>query len=161
MREDVVWVDVFTEEYPRVIKANFTDMLPGKNYSIKSLKRDLPDGIQLAPFYEKRLGEPLFKVQKTLRSHIYWQHLKHRFDISKFADLDLAMAGFFPEDTKKDLSETTVQKVLLSKDEEEKIKKLAVLLGKDFEAVKKEILDSRLLKSKQEAAKPKKVDKKK
>lgn len=155
MREDHVWVDVFTETYPRVIKANFMDMIPGKTYTIRELERDLPDGIQLAPEYAKRKAEPLFIVQKTLKSYIYWQYLKGRFDVSKFADIDLASMNFDIKDKKFEKEGTMEQGVFLSKSEEEKMRKLATMLGKSFDELKKEIIASRLKKTEEEAKKAK------
>lgn len=155
MREDIVDVDVYVEQYPRVIKANFEDMLPGKTYTIKSLLRDLPDGVKLAPHYAKRMWEPLYIVQKTLKSHIYWRHLKHTFDVSKFADLDLAMMNLEPKETQAEAEKKIDPNVFLTKAEEEKMQKLATMLGKDYEELKKEILATRQMKIQQEALKEK------
>ena len=159
MREDTVFVDVYTEEYPRVIKADFKDMLPGKTYTIKSLIRDLPEGIKLAPFYEKRMFEPLFIVQKTLKSHMYWQYLKGNFDASKYADIELTLMHLHEPKEIKTATPLT-EGVTISKQEDERIKKLAVMLGKDFETLKKEIIASRTQKIQTEAAKVKKTVKK-
>lgn len=160
LREDHVLVDVYTEEHPRVLKADFKDMLPGKTYTVASLVRDLPDGIKLAPVYEKRMFEPLFIVQKTLKSHIYWEILKHRLDVTKFVDLDLGLMGHQPKTVEKKLDGTLTEGVFFSKTEEEKIKKLSVMLGKDYEEIKADFIKSRLQKAQTEASKVKKVIKK-
>ena len=156
-RNTVLNVDVYTEEYPRVLAANFLDMLPGKNYLIRDLVRDLPDGVKLSPEYNNKLGTPLFEIQKSVKSVIYWEYIKHNFDASKFADIDLAMMGL---QLKKGTGPTEDDKAMeansLSKAEEDKMRKLAVMLGKDYEELRKEITDARTLKTQKDANKAKK-----
>jgi hypothetical protein len=163
-KEDMVEVDVFTEEYPKVLRADMNEILPGKAYTVGHLEKDLPEGIQLSPNYKKRRNDPLYFVQKTLKSRIYWQYLKQDFDASKFLDVDLSLMGIELKKEKKEAQGTVVEGMFLSKSEEEKMQKLALMLGKNVEDVKRDIINARLKKSQEEAKKakpPAKEEKKK
>jgi hypothetical protein len=154
--EDFVDVLVYTETWPKVIKANFDEVYPGKSYTVRDLEKDLPDGIEMAPEYKTRRHEALYQIQKNTKSHIYWEYLKNRFDSGRWADVELALMNM--EVRKEVVEEAKIKESsLMSKTEEEKLQKLAVLLGKDFESMKKEILASRLKKAEEEAKKAKEM----
>jgi hypothetical protein len=72
-RENFVDVLVYTENYPRVLRANVLDILPNASYKIGDLRRDLPDGIELAPKYDKANKVPIFKFEKNMRTVVYDQ----------------------------------------------------------------------------------------
>lgn len=156
--EDYVDVDVYIENYPKVLKANMDEIVPGKSYTIRDLQKDLPDGIELAPKYKTQQTQALYMVQKTMKSYIYWEYLKHRFDPSSVADVELAQMNF---EVKKEAIEEENPKPVetMSKEEEEKLKKLALMLGKDYEVMKSEIIKGRLRKQ-QEVAKKTKIPEK-
>jgi hypothetical protein len=77
---DSVTVNVYTENYPKVLAANVLDMVPNKCYRVGDLKHDLPDGIELHPKYERSLDLPIFKFEKTMRTVIYDSILDHSLD---------------------------------------------------------------------------------
>ncbi len=147
--EDMVWVDVHTETYPRVIRANIKDCLPGSKYKIGDLKKDLPDGITLAPKYVKSDGLPIFGFDTSIKSKIYFETMKNRIDATRFVDVDLTLKQMhkyvYPEETATSAKEQTI---IISKSEEERMRKLAAHLGKDFETLKKEIIEARKQKEK-------------
>lgn len=150
--EDFVDVDVYTENYPKVLKANMNEIVPGKSYTIRDLEKDLPDGIELAPHYKTRQSQALYLVQKTIRSYFYWEYLKHRFDPSSIVEVEMAKMNMeFKKDNKE--SEKVKEIEYMTKDEEEKLRKLADMLKKDFETMKNDIVKARMKKAQDEQKK--------
>ena len=157
--EDYVDVIVYTETWPKVIKVDLNEIVPGKSYTIRDLEKDLPDGIELAPEYKTSKTQALYRIEKTVKSEIYWDYLKHKFDPSSIAELDLALMNL---EMKKGVKEEIKikEESLINKNEDEKLKKLALMLGKDYEVMKKEIIAGRLKKQQEEAILAKKQEKK-
>jgi len=146
-RKDVVWVNSYNEEYPRVLIADIKDKIPGQSYLLRDLQRDLPDGIELSPEYSRRMHEPLFMFRKSIKSYIYREMINNSFDISRMVDIEMATIGL-PMESKKP-TEAGVETNAITKQEEEKLKKLAKMLNKDYETLKEEMLAAREKKAKE------------
>ena len=83
--------NVFSETYPRVLRANLLDMVPGGFYRIGDLRRDLPDGIELAPKYDKSDSLPIFKFEKTVKTIIYDEYLNKSYSLMDFHKIESEM----------------------------------------------------------------------
>lgn len=143
---DMVWVNVYTEEHPRVLKANILDFKPGSKYFLKDLARDLPDGIELSPEYKTHYI-PIFQFEKTIKSKIYFEHLKNRFDYTRFADIEKVMLGIdniTPQESVKVEAVKHSSAGFLTEEEEKRIRKLATHLGKSFDELRQEIIQARI-----------------
>jgi hypothetical protein len=145
IENDSVFCNVYTEKHPRVLKANVQDCKPGGVYTLADLVRDLPDGIELSPEY-KTPKTPIFSFEKSIKSKIYFEHLRGRFDYTRTVDIAQVLLNLEPDESKK-VAEPAMKfssTSFLSEEEEGRIRKLASHLGKDFEELKQEIIEARL-----------------
>lgn len=143
IRDDFVWVDVFTAEYPKVLLADFSNIEIPDNYTVSLLERDLPEGIQLAPFYKKN-DKILYRLNDTVKTMMYKSWEENTFDPTRILDVDRTTFGLSlkpqQEIVKKD---DNPDNAYLPKAEEERIRKVAQLLGKDYEEVRRDIVVGR------------------
>ena len=143
MMLDYVDVNIYSETYPRVLRADILDMVPGAYYRIGDLRRDLPDGIELAPKYDKSDSLPIFKFEKTVKTIIYDEYLNKNFNLMDFRKIEEEVMNLHVhlEEEKKEVK--TLEDAIITKAEDVKLKKLAHHLGKDYETLKADMLKKR------------------
>jgi len=143
--DEFVWVDVYTPEYPRVLLADFSETTPLDKYTVADLEKSLPEGIEIAPVYKDKRKKVLYKFQVGYRAVIYDAWLHNEFDATRALDIDRTAFGLpiRKPKTEKPVDPLPPEKQYLPKAEEERIKKVAQLLGKSFDEVKRDIIVGR------------------
>lgn len=92
---DYVDVNVYSETYPRVLRGDILDMVPGGYYRIGDLRRDLPDGVELAEKYDRSDSLPIFKFEKTVKTIIYEEYLNKSFNPYDFRKIEAEVMNLY------------------------------------------------------------------
>lgn len=135
--EHDVWCDVYSTPYPRSLSCHVNDVLPGKDYKIGDLRKDLPDNVKLAKNYSSTMS--LIACDNNVMSGIADSFYDGHFDASRWHDIDMTRMRV-PIDEAKIAESAKHREALLTSSELAQMQKVAKHLGKDFEVVKRELM---------------------